>query len=84
MVSTEKFSDQFHAQWKDVKTVLRISRIRKTRDRRYVIQNPKTDGKTTYTVNQKEGTWRTTTETVYYVSSKKLTAKRGLNATRNH
>lgn len=77
------FSQSLSDAWRDIKTVIRITRTRKTKDRRYFIQSKGEDGNITYEKND-GGEWQTSSETTYYISSAELPAEAALFEIREH
>jgi predicted transposase YbfD/YdcC len=65
---TTGLSQGFYEQWRDVKSMLRVTRCRE-------IENP--------SVNSTEAT-RKRQDVTYYISSRELTAKEGLEEVRKH
>jgi predicted transposase YbfD/YdcC len=82
ILSTEGLSEKFRCQWLDAKVVFVIERVRHEKDRRYLIQKTGLDGKQSYERNDQD--IKTTKETTYYVSSRKLSAKEALAEARKH
>jgi len=82
-VAAAIFSESLTSTWRDVKTVMRIIRTRKTKDRRYFIQSKGDDGSIRYQKND-GGDWKTTKETTYYISSAELPAEAALVEIRDH
>lgn len=68
MLPASGLNEKFYQQWRDVKTMFRITRIRK-------IDNP--------SVNSTEAT-RCREDVTYYISSRELNAKQGLEEIRKH
>ncbi len=75
-------SPKFHDAFQGAKSVFVIHRKRDVKDKRYFIQKTARDGRQHYVKNT--STRKVTEETIYYVSSKKLTAKKALDEARSH
>jgi predicted transposase YbfD/YdcC len=81
-VSPEGLSKMFKESFPKVKTVLEVRRARKAKDNRVVIQKTGKDGKQYYEKNHRK--WKHTTETIYYVSSQKMSPQQALKEIREH
>ena len=75
-------SEKFQTQWPDARTIFSITRGRVETDKRAVIQESGKDGKQSYRVNDSD--LKYSEETMFYVSSRKLTPKQALVETRKH
>jgi predicted transposase YbfD/YdcC len=82
ILSAVHLSQSFNEDWQDVQTLIKIERKRSLKDNRWNIQTTGTDGKQSYVINKKKV--RTTTQTVYWISSRKLNPTQGLERIREH
>ena len=82
VLSVQKMSDRFKEKWVDAKSVFVITRKRREKDKRYVLQKTGEDGKQYYERNT--GEFRESETQTYFVSSKKLTADQALVEARKH
>lgn len=82
VLSSSFSSLHFIEQWRDVKTLIKITRTRGKKDNRFVLQKTSDDGKQVYEINKNET--RQSTEIVYYISSRELTAKEAQSEIRRH
>lgn len=78
----DPFSQELRQRWQNLKSVFRVIRQREEKDKRYFIQQTGNDGKQFYTKNQ-EST-KKSEETVYFLSSRDLTATEALLHVRKH
>lgn len=81
-VPAAHFSASLNASWNEIKTVMRITRTRKTKDNRYYIQSKDEDGNISYKKNL--GEWKITKEVTYYISSAELPAASAIMEIRDH
>lgn len=82
LLTAAQMSDKFMAKWPDAKSVFSILRLRLEEDKRYTVQETNKNGTQSYRINKDE--LRYNQEIMYYVSSKKMTAKQALIETRKH
>lgn len=82
VLPTNKMSEHFFEQWPKAKVIIALIRERTSEDKRYVIQETGADGRQSYRLN-KDST-RYSEEITYYVSSRKLSAKKAIIETRRH
>jgi predicted transposase YbfD/YdcC len=82
IMDANEMSLAFREFWKDVRCVIRISRIRETNDTRPLIQEKSASGKVLYRKNENKR--RQTEETIYYICSRKISAKEALQEIRAH
>ena len=72
VISAEKFSESFRNKWIDVKSIIQLTRIRETKDKNF-----KRKLRTGTDV-------RVTESTVYYISSRKLSAQKAIQHIKEH
>lgn len=82
LLPTKNVSEAFLNQWPKAKVIFAIVRERTIEDKRYVIQETDCDGRQSYRVN--DGELKYSEELVYYVSSRKMSAKEALAESRKH
>lgn len=82
LLSASNLSLKFKEQWVDAKSIFAIKRYRKTKDKRFFIQKTDSEGKQYYERNHES--FKEAENTIYYVSSAKLTPKEALSLVRTH
>lgn len=81
-LSASHMSEQFFERFKDAKTIFEVTRIRREKDKRFVVQETGEDGKQFYELNDNE--FKQTEGATFYVSSRKLDAGEALKEIRKH
>lgn len=82
--SPETLDAKFFEQWPDLQTLIRVDRTREEVDKRHALQTTGQDGKQTYERNENQGGFRTTQETIYFLSSQRLSAEEAGREVRKH
>jgi len=82
VIDASEMSDEFRQTWPGVECIGRITRRRESDDTRPLVRRTDKNGKTLYLKN--ENTRRVSSETVYYITSRKLTAQQTLKQVRDH
>lgn len=88
--STKRLDEKFFSQWVDLRTLIKVERSRTLEDKRPFLQiRDEENGKVQHIRNNNAGInsekiMRTTVETTYYLSSKKLNATEALGEVRKH
>ncbi len=84
VLAVKQMSQLFEQKWPEVKTLIKIKRIRSQKDQRYNLQERDKEGKITYRVNPNRNKLKSSEEIVYYVSSRVLDSKEAMNLIRTH
>jgi len=82
VLATSQMSEVFLGKWPDAKVIFEITRVRTEKDKRFMIKSTASDGTQSYQRNANET--KSSTETIYYVSSLKLDPKQAINEVRKH
>ncbi len=82
IVNEKNFTANFKKQWLDVKTVIEIKRRREQKDKSYVAVSTDNKRRHSYTRNKRKVIIKK--ETVYYITSKMMSAKQALMHARKH
>lgn len=81
-MNEKNFTANFKKQWLDVKTVIEIKRRREQKDKSYVAVSTDNKRRHSYTRNKRKVIIKK--ETVYYITSKMMSAKQALMHARKH